>query len=84
MKRQKIVAVVIDPCQCKHFKKGRRVIVDGPKPEGFCGSGYIELKRQAEGFLSGTNIPSVGSGKIITRCPHHDGAIWELSLEETA
>ena len=42
-----------------------------------------ESKKQAQGLLDQTEITCLGSGRIVTRCPHFDGAIWQLTIEAT-
>ena len=83
MKRKRIIAEVVEPRECKYYLKGNKVILNGPKPDDVCESGYEELLRQAQAFTEDENILKVGSGKIVTRCPHYNGAVWELRLEDT-
>ncbi|MBW8002248.1 MAG: hypothetical protein FVQ80_09530 [Planctomycetes bacterium] len=82
MKNKRIIAKVVEPGDCKYYLKGNKVILSDPKPDDVCESGYEELMRQAQAFIDDENILKVGSGKIVTRCPHYNGDVWELSLED--
>ena len=82
MKSKRVIAEIIDPCDCKHYGAGKKVVLNGSVPEGFCDTGYLELKRQAEGLLNQTGITHIGSGRIVTSCPHFNGAIWQIRLED--
>lgn len=84
MKSKRVIAEIIDPCQCRHFTLGEKIVVNSHKPDQLCESAYLELKRQAEGFESYPGIMQIGGGKIVTKCPHFDGAVWELRLEDKA
>ena len=83
MKSKRVIAEIIDPCGCTHYGAGKKVVLNGTVPEGFCDTGYLELKRQAEGLLDQAEITQIGSGRIVTSCPHFNGAIWQIRLEET-
>ena len=83
VKSKRVIAEVIDPCDCNRYGAGKKVVLNGLVPEGFCDIGYLELKKQAEGLLDQVDITRLGSGRIVVRCPHFNGAIWQLRLEET-
>ncbi len=84
MKNKRVIAEIVDPCDCNRYGAGKKIVLNGDVPEGFCETGYLELNRQAEGLLNHAEITRLGSGRIVTRCPHFNGAIWQLTLEETA
>jgi len=83
MKSTRVIAEIINPCDCRRYGAGTTIVLDGAAPEGFCDAGYIELKKHAEGLLNHAAIARTGSGRIIARCPHFNGATWQLRLEET-
>ncbi len=83
MKNKRVIAQIIDPCDCNRYGAGKKIVLNGKVPEGFCDIGYLELNKQAQGLLDQTGIARIGSGRIVTRCPHFNGAIWQLRLEET-
>lgn len=82
VKSKRVIAEIIDPCDCNHYGAGKKIVLNGTVPEGFCDIGYLELNRQAEGLLNQTGIARLGSGRIIVHCPHFNGAIWQLRLED--
>lgn len=82
VKSKWVIAEIIDPCDCKHYGAGKKIVLNGTAPDEFCDIGYLELKRQAEGLLDQAQITRIGSGRIVVRCPHFNGAIWQLRLEE--
>ena len=82
MKTKKVIAEIIDPCDCNRYGAGKKIVLNGTVLQEFCEIGYLELNRQAQGLLNQTGITRLGSGKIVTRCPHFNGAIWQLTLQD--
>ena len=52
MKGKKIVAELIDPGGCRHYRRGQKFVLDGGfKPAGFCDSGYLAVSRALKMLL---------------------------------
>lgn len=82
MKRKRVIAELIDPGGCRHYRAGQRFVLNGFKPVGFCETGYSATSRAAKTLLYGTS--PAGDGKVLVRCPRPNGAVWEVRLEEVA
>jgi len=85
MKGKKIVAELIDPGKCRHYRRGQKFVLDGGfKPAGFCDSGYLAVSRASKMLLKDNKLPGAADGRILAQCPRQHGAVWEVRLEEVA
>ena len=82
MKRRRVTATVIDPGQCRYYRKGQRFVLRGLTPKGVCDSAYAVLARDAQTMAYGGKLPWEKDGRILTRCPDPEGALWELRLSD--
>jgi len=81
MKRPQVIAEVIEPGQCRYFHKGQRFTLGGFTPAGLCASAYNVLSRDAQTMRYGGTLPWARQGKVLTRCPDPQGALWQLQIE---
>jgi dissimilatory sulfite reductase (desulfoviridin) alpha/beta subunit len=84
MTRPKIIAEVVEPGQCRYFRQGQRFALDGFTPAGLCASAYAALARDAQTMRCGGTLPWAKQGKVLTRCPDPQGALWQLQVESEA
>jgi len=82
MSRPKIIATVAAPGDCRYYKKGRSFVLGGFTPKGVCDSAYAALSRDAQTLRCGGQLPWQRNGRVLTRCPDPEGALWELRVEE--
>ncbi|MBI5725986.1 MAG: TIGR04076 family protein [Planctomycetes bacterium] len=82
MKRRKIIAKVLDPGQCRHYRSGQEFVLSGFTPKGLCDSAYSVLSRDAQTLAYGGSLPWQKEGSVLARCPDPVGAIWELRLAD--
>ncbi len=80
LKRRKVIAEVVDSGHCRYYKKGRKFVLGGFTPAWLCESAYIVLSRDARVLACGGALPWAKEGKVLTRCPDPQGALWQLRL----
>ncbi|MBM4025106.1 MAG: TIGR04076 family protein [Planctomycetes bacterium] len=84
MKRPRVIAEVVEPGQCRYFRKGQRFPLGGFTPAGLCASAYAVLARDAQTMRYGGTLPWATQGRVLTRCPDPQGALWQLQVEGEA
>ncbi len=87
MERRRIIAELIDPGECRHYRRGQKFVLEGRvKPAGFCDGGYIAVSRAARMLLENNKMDSLKSDRVLAKCSrrHSHGAIWEVYLEDIA
>lgn len=82
MKTKKMIAEILDPVNCRHYKRGQKFVLESVKPAGLCDIAFANLQKDARKFLLSSDLPSVGDDSFLTLCPHEDGATWQLTLQE--
>lgn len=83
MKGKRIIAELIDPGGCLHYRKGQKFELTGnSKPAGFCESGYIGVSEALKRLLGDNKLPGAADDRILAQCPRPHGAIWEVRLED--
>lgn len=82
MKRHKVLATVVDAGQCRYYRPGRSFVLAGFTPRGICDSAYAVLSRDVQTLAYGGRLPWQKDGRVRTRCPDPDGALWELYVDD--
>jgi uncharacterized repeat protein (TIGR04076 family) len=80
-KRPRVIARVVAPGHCPHYNEGQEFRQGGFTPKGVCDSAYVALSRDAQTMRCGGTLPWQKDGKVLTRCPDPDGALWALRIE---
>lgn len=83
MRRPRVLTTVIDPGKCRHYQKDRTFVLGGFTPKGVCDSAYAALSRDAQALRYGGTLPWQKDGRVLTRCPDPEGALWELRLDDS-
>ena len=78
----KIIAKIIDAGKCRYYKQGQSFTIGGFTPKGMCVSAYMAVIRDAQAMRYGAKMPWEKDGKILTRCPDPEGALWQLEKVE--
>jgi len=78
----RVIAKIIDAGQCKHYREGQAFSIGGFTPKGMCVSAYMAVIRDAQAMRYGATLPWEKAGKILTRCPDPEGALWQLEKTE--
>ena len=79
---RKVIAEMVDAGHCPYYQKGRKFILCGFTPAGVCDSAYAVLSRDAQTLRYGGKLPWQKDGKVLTRCPDPEDAMWALYLVE--
>ena len=79
--KPKVIARVIEAGDCRYYRQGQEFILNGFTPKGVCDSAYQVLSRDAQTMRYGGKLPWQKEGRVLTRCPDPQGALWELRLE---
>jgi len=79
----RVIARIVKSGQCRYYKDGQSFVIGGFTPAGMCSSAYLAVIRDAQAMRYGAVLPWQNDGKIRTHCPDPDGAVWELSLEQS-
>jgi len=82
MRKRRVVARVVDAGSCRYYRTGQEFVLTGFTPKGVCDSAYAVLSRDAQTMRCGGTIPWGKDGRVLTRCPDPEGALWELWLEQ--
>ena len=83
MEGKKIIAELLDPGGCLHYRKGQKFeLTSGFRPDGFCDSGFVAVSGALKMLLKDNKLPGTDNDKILAQCPRPHGAIWEVRLED--
>jgi len=78
----KVIAEIIDAGKCRYYKQGQSFTIGGFTPKGMCVSAYMAVIRDAQSMRYGAILPWEKDGKVLTRCPDPEGALWQLEKIE--
>lgn len=81
MNKLKIIATVVHPGNCRYYEKGKSFVLGGFTVAGICESAYAVLSRDSQTLRYGGKLPWEKKGRVQTRCPDPNGALWELRQE---
>ena len=84
MTKRTVIARVIKAGDCRYYRRGQEFILSGFTPKGICDSAYQMLSRDAQTMRCGGKLPWQKEGRVLTRCPDPQGALWELRLARKA
>lgn len=77
-KKIKVIAKIIDAGTCRYYMQGQSFTIGGFTPKGMCVSAYMAVIRDAQAMRYGAKLPWEKDGKVLTRCPDPEGAMWQL------